>query len=66
MAVAYRILSAEEYIPWHDDFVKIKNSVNADHSTIVDEVADRIERDLILLGATAVEDRLQKGVNFEI
>ncbi|CAL9174990.1 unnamed protein product [Musa hybrid cultivar] len=62
LAVAYRILSAEEYIPWHDDFVKIKNSVNADHDTIVDEVADRIERDLILLGATAVEDRLQKGV----
>ncbi|WOK91550.1 putative phospholipid-transporting ATPase 8 [Canna indica] len=62
LAVAYRVLSAEEYITWHDGFLKAKNSVNAEHDAIVDEAADRIERELILLGATAVEDKLQKGV----
>ncbi|XP_042443395.1 probable phospholipid-transporting ATPase 8 isoform X3 [Zingiber officinale] len=62
LAVAYRVLSAEEYITWHEEYLKAKNSINTDHDAIVDEVADRIERDLILLGATAVEDKLQKGV----
>ena len=28
----------------------------------LEEVADRIERDLLLLGGTAIEDRLQDGV----
>lgn len=39
-----------------------KNSVSADSETLIDEVADKIERELILLGATAVEDKLQNGV----
>jgi magnesium-transporting ATPase (P-type) len=30
---------------------------------LVDAAADKLERVLILLGATAVEDKLQKGVS---
>ncbi|XWS44176.1 hypothetical protein CRYUN_Cryun15aG0021900 [Craigia yunnanensis] len=62
MAVAYRELGDNEYGIWEQEFMKAKTSVTADRDILVDELADRIERDLILLGATAVEDKLQKGV----
>ncbi|XP_020089461.1 probable phospholipid-transporting ATPase 8 isoform X1 [Ananas comosus] len=62
LAVAYRKLTEEEYRIWNEEFLAAKSSVNADHDMIVDEAAEKIEKDLILLGATGVEDRLQKGV----
>ncbi|XVE53389.1 hypothetical protein DITRI_Ditri02bG0200400 [Diplodiscus trichospermus] len=62
LVLAYRELSENEYRLFNDKFVEAKNSVNADHEMLIDEVADEIERDLILLGATAVEDKLQNGV----
>jgi phospholipid-translocating ATPase len=46
-------------------FQKAKTSVSANHDILVDALADKIERDLILLGATAIEDKLQKGVSVE-
>ena len=45
--------------------LRTKTSVTAERDVSVDELADKIERDLILLGATAVEDKLQKGVRIE-
>ncbi|XP_072972550.1 probable phospholipid-transporting ATPase 8 [Typha angustifolia] len=62
LAVAYRILTEEDYRIWNDEFSAAKSFVNADRDGIVDKAAEQIEKDLILLGATAVEDRLQKGV----
>ncbi|XP_022775523.1 probable phospholipid-transporting ATPase 8 [Durio zibethinus] len=62
MAVAYRELGDDEYAIWEQEFMKAKTSVTADRDDLVDEMADRIERNLSLLGATAVEDKLQKGV----
>ena len=44
--------------------LRTKTSVIAERDVSVDELADKIERDLILLGATAVEDK-QKGVCIE-
>ncbi|KAG5039921.1 hypothetical protein JHK85_012397 [Glycine max] len=46
------------------NFQKIKTTVTEDRDALVDAVVDKMERDLILLGATAVEDRLQKGYRF--
>ncbi|XVF58073.1 hypothetical protein PTKIN_Ptkin07bG0032900 [Pterospermum kingtungense] len=62
LAVAYRELGDDEFRIWEHEFMKAKTSVTADRDVLVDELADRIERDLILLGATAVEDKLQNGV----
>ncbi|OMO59155.1 Cation-transporting P-type ATPase [Corchorus capsularis] len=62
LAIAYRELGEDEYRIWEQEYMKAKTSVSADRDVLVDELADRIERDLILLGATAVEDKLQKGV----
>lgn len=62
LVVAYRVLSEEEYRQWEEEFIKAKTSVSEDRDALVDAAADKIERNLILLGATAVEDKLQKGV----
>lgn len=63
LVVAYRELSEEEFHSWEEEFVMAQTSVTADRDALVEAAADKIERDLLLLGATAVEDKLQKGVN---
>ncbi|MBA0621197.1 hypothetical protein Godav_006843 [Gossypium davidsonii] len=62
LVLAYRELSENEYEVFNEKMIEAKNSVSADRETLIDGVAEMIERDLILLGATAVEDKLQNGV----
>ncbi|KAM4106765.1 hypothetical protein ACB094_04G090000 [Castanea mollissima] len=62
LVLAYRELDEEEYNKFNEEFTEAKNSVSADHEEMMEEVAEKIEKDLILLGATAVEDKLQNGV----
>ena len=64
LILAYRELDEEEYNEFNAEFTEAKNSVSADHDERVEEVIEKIEKDLILLGATAVEDKLQNGVSF--
>nr|XP_043629882.1 putative phospholipid-transporting ATPase 9 [Erigeron canadensis] len=62
LILAYRELTEEEYKEFNEKFIEAKNLVSADREDMIDEVTEGIEKDLILLGATAVEDKLQKGV----
>ncbi|GMH31210.1 hypothetical protein Nepgr_033053 [Nepenthes gracilis] len=62
LILAYRELNEEEYIEFNQKFSKARNSLSTDRETLIDQVAETIEKDLILLGATAVEDKLQSGV----
>ncbi|XP_030490664.2 probable phospholipid-transporting ATPase 4 isoform X1 [Cannabis sativa] len=62
LALAYRKLEESEYSAWNNEFQKAKASMGADRETVLEQVSDMIERELILVGATAVEDKLQKGV----
>ncbi|XP_054822485.1 putative phospholipid-transporting ATPase 9 [Prosopis cineraria] len=62
LILAYRELDEEEYNQFNKEFTEAKNIVSADREQIVEEIAEKIEKDLILLGATAVEDKLQHGV----
>ncbi|KAH0984837.1 hypothetical protein GBA52_012014 [Prunus armeniaca] len=62
LVIAYRELGEEEFKIWEKEFLKAKSSVTEGRDLLVDGVADKIETDLILLGVTAVEDKLQKGV----
>lgn len=62
MVLAYRQLDEEEYHKFNEEYIAAKNLVCADQENITEAVANMIEKDLILLGATAVEDKLQNGV----
>ncbi|CAL5197273.1 unnamed protein product [Lathyrus oleraceus] len=62
LILAYRELEAEEYKGFNNKFSEAKSLVSADRETLIEEVSDNMEKNLILLGATAVEDKLQNGV----
>ncbi|XP_072978047.1 probable phospholipid-transporting ATPase 4 [Typha angustifolia] len=62
LALAYRVLQESEYAAWNAEFVKAKTTIGGDREGQLEHVSDLIEKELILVGATAVEDKLQKGV----
>ncbi|CAL0332437.1 unnamed protein product [Lupinus luteus] len=62
LALGYRKLDEKEYSDWNNEFQKAKTSVGPDREATLERLSDIIERELILVGATAVEDKLQKGV----
>ncbi|XP_024971436.1 probable phospholipid-transporting ATPase 4 [Cynara cardunculus var. scolymus] len=62
LAFAYRELEVSEYSAWNDEFAKAKTSIGGNRDLMLERLSDVIERDLILVGATAVEDKLQQGV----
>ncbi|KAK4781401.1 hypothetical protein SAY86_015503 [Trapa natans] len=62
MVLAYRELNDDEYSEFNEAFTAAKNMVTGERDELIEDVEEKIERDLILLGATAVEDKLQTGV----
>ncbi|KAK7389640.1 hypothetical protein VNO78_24848 [Psophocarpus tetragonolobus] len=62
LALAYRKLDEQEYTAWNNEFQKAKASVGDDRDSMLERISDMMEKELILVGATAVEDKLQKGV----
>jgi len=61
LCIAQKQLSEEEYQTWHKDHQVAAASLQ-NREEKIEETSDRIERDLTLLGGTAIEDRLQDGV----
>lgn len=61
LCVAQRELGVEEYEQWSVEHDLAAAAVQ-DREDKLDAVSDAIERDLTLLGGTAIEDRLQDGV----
>ncbi|KAF4356098.1 hypothetical protein CsatB_023028 [Cannabis sativa] len=61
LCLAYRDLSPDMYESWNEKFIQAKSSLR-DREKKLDEVAELIEKDLILVGCTAIEDKLQEGV----
>ena len=57
----YRYLEEEEYTAWKKVYLDASTSL-VDRQQMVEKVGEMIERNLELAGATAIEDKLQKGV----
>lgn len=64
LILAYRELDEEEYHKFNKKFNEAKNSVSDNRDALIAEATEMIENELTLLGATAVEDKLQNGVGF--
>ncbi|XP_028401460.1 phospholipid-transporting ATPase IA-like isoform X1 [Dendronephthya gigantea] len=61
LCISMAEISQEEYDRWSDIYYRASTSLeNRDEK--VDEAAELIEKNLFLLGATAIEDKLQEGV----
>ncbi|KAJ7706920.1 hypothetical protein B0H17DRAFT_1034845 [Mycena rosella] len=61
LTLAYKVLHEEEYAAWNDRYHEATVALD-DREELIEAVSDEIEHDLRLLGATAIEDRLQDGV----
>ncbi|ODQ56229.1 phospholipid-translocating P-type ATPase domain-containing protein [Saitoella complicata NRRL Y-17804] len=61
LCIAQRELSPEYYEKWAKQY-EIAAASLYDREEKIEECSDEIEHDLVLLGGTAIEDRLQDGV----
>jgi len=61
LCVAQREISWTEYMAWSEKY-NVAAEALVDREAELDKVSELIERDLILLGGTAIEDKLQDGV----
>jgi magnesium-transporting ATPase (P-type) len=61
LAFAYAKMSEEQYLEFREQYDLAARALK-ERERLVGEAADTIERDLVLLGASAIEDRLQDEV----
>ncbi|KAF2796744.1 phospholipid-translocating P-type ATPase [Melanomma pulvis-pyrius CBS 109.77] len=57
----YRFLNEDEYATWKKGYLDATTSL-VDRARLIEEAGDLIEQQLELAGATAIEDKLQRGV----
>ncbi|KKY15167.1 putative phospholipid-transporting atpase 1 [Phaeomoniella chlamydospora] len=62
LCLAMREIPENEFLEWQQVFEKASTTVGGNRAEELDKAAEIIEHDLTLLGATAIEDRLQDGV----
>jgi phospholipid-translocating ATPase len=61
LTLAYRAVSEDEYDSWVTRYQAALSSIE-DREGEIERVSDEVEQGLLLLGATAIEDKLQDGV----
>ncbi|XP_034751745.1 phospholipid-transporting ATPase IC [Etheostoma cragini] len=61
LCLCYKDISAEEYEAWSELHTEAQVATS-DRDAALDRVYERIESNLMLIGATAIEDKLQDGV----
>ena len=59
--MAFRDIPEQEYRQWAIIYDQASTTING-RVEALDQAAELIEKDLFLLGATAIEDKLQEGV----
>ncbi|NWX31760.1 AT8B1 ATPase, partial [Notiomystis cincta] len=61
LCLCYRDISQDEFEAWNKKFMEA-SLATSHRDEALDKVYEEIEKNLILLGATAIEDKLQDGV----
>ncbi|PWA43581.1 P-type ATPase, HAD-like domain protein [Artemisia annua] len=62
MAFAYRKIKNSEYEEWISSFAKAKSIIGPQRKEKLETVSETIEKELVLLGAVAVDEKLQDRV----
>jgi phospholipid-translocating ATPase len=61
LCIAYRYLTEDEFLQWSRVFDAATSAID-DRDEEIDKANEQIEHSLLILGATALEDKLQEGV----
>ena len=62
LCLSMREIPEQEFQEWYQVFDKAQTTIGGNRADELDKAAEIIEHDFYLLGATAIEDRLQDGV----
>lgn len=62
LCLAMREVPEDEFKEWYAVFDKAQTTLGGNRADELDKAAELIEKELYLLGATAIEDKLQDGV----
>ncbi|XP_072294181.1 phospholipid-transporting ATPase IC [Eucyclogobius newberryi] len=62
LCIAVRSVSEEMWKKWSKSLSQASEMILSEREVLLDQLYDEMERDLQLLGLTAIEDRLQDGV----
>ena len=62
LMLAYRVIEEDEYIKWNNKFEELNKNINHTDEEI-NLLYDEMEKELNILGATAIEDQLQDDVD---
>ncbi|KAL1833903.1 hypothetical protein ACET3Z_003554 [Daucus carota] len=62
MLFAYKQIDVTEYENWNLQFMKAKATIGFEREELIEAASEIIEKNLYLLGAVAVDDKLQDGV----
>jgi phospholipid-translocating ATPase len=61
LCISYRYMTEEEYFEWSRKYDAATNAIQ-DREDEIDKACELVEHGLTILGATALEDKLQEGV----
>lgn len=61
LCLAFRVIDHIEYEEWATQYKVAQSQIN-DREKACDDLAEMIEKEMTLMGATAIEDKLQEGV----
>ncbi|KAJ7781318.1 phospholipid-translocating ATPase [Mycena metata] len=61
LTLAYKVIQEDEYAAWSERYHEASIALD-EREEKIEAVSDELERDLRLLGASAIEDKLQDGV----
>lgn len=62
LCIASKVLDPQVYENWNRRYREASSSISDDRETLMGQLEEEIEQDLVMLGGTAIEDRLQLGV----
>lgn len=62
LCCAYRTVPEQEWSEWHSKYTEATNKMSAAGDALMDALVAELESDLVLLGATGIEDALEPGV----
>ncbi|KAK7680655.1 hypothetical protein QCA50_016220 [Cerrena zonata] len=62
LCIAERELDPKFFDDWHRRYKEAASSIEDDAEIMLEKLSEDVESDLLLLGGTAIEDRLQQGV----
>ena len=62
LVYGYKVLETSEYEAWAENWKKIQIGNSPDKEQILDDHGARLEMELVYVGTSAIEDKLQNGV----